>query len=165
MPDSTTVTRARSVVGTGTYRLGRGGRHHDAASPLDAEGCCDCSGFASWAVGLDRKSAAIEGGWISTDSIVRDATGPRRLFVVVPVGAMAQPGDLVVYPGRFVGGVRVGIGHVGVVAAVPTGWRYDATGQIGWLRIVHCAASGWIAIRESDGRPWAKRGIVARLKA
>lgn len=152
-----TVARARSMVGRGTYRLGAGGRHPDAASPLDAAGECDCSGFASWCIGRDRKEPQIVGGWISTDSIVRDATGPRVLFqAVAPIDA--APGDLVVYPGRYVDGRRVAIGHVGVVVV--------AADTIADCRVVHChgPSGGSPAISERDGRPWARRGIVARLR-
>mgnify|MGYP000039905315 CR=1 FL=1 len=108
------VDRALGAVGTCTYSLGKGGRHPESPTPGDAQGRLDCSGFASWCLGLDRKSDAIDGGWISTDSIVRDATGKRRLFRVVPAGQI-RAGDLVVFPGRYVAGRRVAIGHVGVV--------------------------------------------------
>ena len=147
------VERALRAVGTCTYSLGKGGRHPEADSPGDGEGRCDCSGYASWALGLDRKSGAIDGGWISTDSIVRDARGPRRMFREVPIGD-AKPGDLVVYPGRFVAGRRVGIGHVGVIV--------EPGPTILACRVAHCAASGKVAVRVSDGRPWARSGIVAR---
>lgn len=162
-PDA--VKRALSVVGQGVYRLGRGGRKPLASTPFDAEGRCDCSGYVSWAMGLDRyQPGRIGGDWISTDSIVRDAEGPRAMFELVaaptprvPSVAHVSAGDLVVYPGRHVGGVRVAIGHVGVIAVVgPT---------IAECRVAHCAASrhaGPGAVRVSDGRPWAKRGIVVR---
>lgn len=149
--------RARSQVGTGRYRLGRGGRRPTAPSPLDGAGECDCSGFASWAIELDRKDDRIGGGWISTDSIVRDATGPRVLFEVL-APADCRPGDLVVYPGRYVGGRRVAIGHVGVIV--------EAADTIARCRVVHChGPTGQSpAIEERDGRPWATRGIVVRLR-
>lgn len=148
------VRRALSCVGRGVYRLGRGGHRPADPAPFDASGASDCSGFASWCLGLDRyQPTAIDGGWISTDSIVRDARGPRRMFREVPIGE-AKAGDLVVYPGRFVAGRRVGIGHVGVVV--------EPGATIAACRVAHCAASGPVAVRVSDGRPWARRGIVAR---
>lgn len=162
--DPPSVRRARSVVGQGRYRLGAGGRDPLAPTPFDREGRADCSGYLSWTLGLDRKTDRIGGGWISTDSIVRDATGPRRMFDLVPVNAAVQPGDVIVYPGRYVAGRRVAIGHVGIVASVPPGWAYAAPADLAALRVVHCAASGRVAVRESDGRAWARRGIVARLK-
>ena len=161
------VRRARSVVGQGRYALGRGGRAPDAATPFDRNGEADCSGFLSWAIGLDRKSDAIDGGWISTDSIARDATGPRRMFQLVEPGEDVRPSDVVVYPGRYVAGRRLSIGHVGLVVAVPDGWRYEGPTSLAGLRVVHCASSrapGGGAVRESSGAPWARRGIVVRLR-
>ena len=148
------VRRALSCVGRGVYKLGKGGRRPADPAPFDASGASDCSGFASWCLGLDRyQPTAIDGGWISTDSIVRDARGPHRMFVEVPIGE-AQAGDLVVYPGRFVAGKRVGIGHVGVIV--------EPGPTILACRVAHCAASGKVAVRVSDGRPWARTGTVAR---
>lgn len=149
-----TVARALAAVGTCTYTLGRGGRDPDAASPGDSAGRCDCSGFASWALGLDRKTDAIGGGWISTDSIVRDATGPRRMFRIVAAGEI-RAGDLVVFGGRHVDGRRVAIGHVGVV--VEAGPTIEAS------RVAHCHGPGGRspAISVRDGRTW-RRGVAVR---
>lgn len=149
------VRRALSVVGRGTYALGKGGRRPHDPTPFDAEGRADCSGYASWCLGLDRyQPTGIDGGWISTDSIVRDANGPHKLFRVVSIDG-ALPGDLVVYPGRFLAGKRVGIGHVGVIV--------EPGATILACRVAHCAASRSVgAVRVSDGRPWARTGIVAR---
>ena len=152
------VARARQHVGTGRYGLGRGGRKPDAVTPFDRDGLCDCSGYASWALGLDRyQPGAIGGDWISTDAIVRDATGPRRMFRAVEL-IDARPGDLVVYGGRHVGGVRVRIGHVGMV--VEPGATWEAT------RVVHCHGGKAPAVSESSAALWGRRvGIVARLVA
>ena len=148
--------RARSQVGTGRYRLGKGGRRPLAPSPLDAAGLCDCSGFASWCLGLDRyQPGRIEGDWISTTSIYRDATGPHQLFVADAL-ADARPGDLVVYPSTYLRGVRTGIGHVGVIVGVSGGWS--------GLDIVDCAARKGAAIGHRTGELWGRKGgIVARL--
>lgn len=150
-----TVRRALSVVGQGRYRLGRGGRKPLASTPFDAEGLADCSGYASWCLGLDRyQPGRIGGDWISTDSIVRDATGPQAMFRPVSITDW-RPGDLLVYPGRRVGGVRVAIGHVGVIT-VPGATILEC-------RVAHCAASrspSGGAVRVSDGRPWVRSGIV-----
>lgn len=157
-PTPDAVCRALSVVGQGVYRLGRGGRSPMAATPFDRDGRCDCSGYAAWCLGLDRyQPGRIGGDWISTDSIVRDANGPRAMFQSVSITDW-RPGDLVVYPGRYVAGARVAIGHVGVlVVPGPT---------IAECRVSHCAASrhaGKGAVRVSDGKPWVKRGVVVRL--
>ncbi len=150
------VARARRHVGTGRYGLGRGGRHPEAVTPFDRDGLCDCSGYQSWALGLDRyQPGAIGGDWISTDAIVRDATGPRRMFRAVEL-VDARPGDLVVYGGKHVGGVRVRIGHVGMIVAPGATWEA--------IRVVHCHGGKAPAVSESDAGLWGRLGgIVARL--
>lgn len=51
----------------------------------------DCIGGASWCGGFDRyqpvRFAHLYGGWINTDSMLLDATGPRKCFepLVAPV--------------------------------------------------------------------------------
>lgn len=159
-PEHHAVIRARSMVGRGKYRLGTGGRKPTAPAPFDRDGYCDCSGFTSWALGLDRyQPGRIAGDWLSTDAMYADAMGSHRLFDRIPGPADAAPGDLVVYRSkRNVAGVRTSIGHVGVVA--------DGGGET-WadLRVVHCAASGAVAVRESDAALWGRRsGIVIRLR-
>jgi cell wall-associated NlpC family hydrolase len=151
------VGRALSVVGQARYKLGRGGRKPRALVPWDVEGFCDCSGFASWVHGLDRYQPEVRPGgsdWISTTSIYDDATGEHRMFRAVPVEE-ALPGDLVVYPSRYKKGVRIGIGHVGVIVArLRDGWD--------GLEVVDCAARRGPAIAHRSGELWARRGIVAR---
>ena len=149
------VNRAVGMVGRGRYRLGKGGRDPRALSPFDG-GECDCSGFASWCLGLDRfQPGRIDGDWIATTSIHRDATGPKRMFRAVPIEE-ARAGDLVVYPSRYRAGMRVSIGHVGVVV--------ERTGD-GWdgLRVIDCAGRKGAAVAYRAGTLWgAKGGIVAR---
>ena len=149
------ATRALSVVGQARYKLGKGGRKPRALVPWDAEGLCDCSGFASWCLGLDRyQPGRIEGEWISTTSIYRDATGPHRMFAAVALED-ARPGDLVVYPSTYRAGVRTGIGHVGVIVNVGGGWS--------GLGIVDCASRKGAAIGHRDGGLWGRKGgVVAR---
>lgn len=166
------IARALSpaVLNHGVYRLGKGGRRPLALMPFDADGYLDCSGYVSWCLGLDRyQPGRIGGDWISTDTIVRDVTGPRAMFAPVPAAFAGsrlfvgvRPGDLVVYAGRVVAGVRVAIGHVGVVVEAPHPLGESAIGE---CRVAHCAASrnpAGGAVRVSDGRPWAARGIVVR---
>lgn len=152
-PEPDAVRRALSVVGTGRYHLGRGGRRPGNSTPLDAAGESDCSGLVSWALGLDRyQPGRIGGDWISTASMVRDAMGPRQMFAPVAL-ADAVPGDVVTYK------ATIGVGHCGVIVAVngPT-WRE--------LDIVDCAARKppAIAHRADGGDLWRRKGgIVVRL--
>jgi cell wall-associated NlpC family hydrolase len=157
------VERARSAIGAPTvYRLGKGGRRPGAAHPRDAAGLLDCSGFVAWVMGLDRyqpanpRYKAINGGWINTDAIVRDATmgpGPGQLFRRVEV---AEPGDVLVYGSyRDASGTRR-VGHCGIVVV---------GGDWSRMRVVHCSASNGRrgdAIQET-GAAWGRaRGIVVR---
>jgi len=123
-----TVRRALRYVDRGRYKLGAGGRRQR-----------NRPGF----------------GWVSTTSIVADATGKRTLWRAVPV-AEAQPGDVVAYASRYVGGVRVAIGHTGRVVAV------NGPGWAG-LDVVDCAGRKGAAVGHRSGALWgAKGGIVAR---
>lgn len=122
------AARAHSQVGAHvTYSLGAGGMHPAAATPTDATHRCDCSGFASWCLGLSRKTSnpvfvEINGGWIETTAIVHDALVSHALFTAT---RDPQPGDLIVY-----GDAAGHQGHVGIVTAVENG---HAT------RVVHCS--------------------------
>jgi hypothetical protein len=123
------VLRACSAVKKGTrYDLGKGGRNPMAPSPAK-NGACDCSGFVSWAFGLDRKNPAYVGingdrksglGWISTDAIHIDVRkGKGLLFTKIEE---RRPGAVLVYPDK--GGKQ---GHMAIV--------------VGEHRIVHCSFS------------------------
>lgn len=128
LPPEETVRRALLYVGRGRYRLGTGGRRQR-----------NRPGF----------------GWVSTTTIVDDARGAHHLWRAVPV-EQAQPGDVAAYPSRYVGGVRVGIGHTGRVVAVHGPAWAD-------LDIVDCAARKGAAIGHRSGALWgAKGGVVAR---
>lgn len=156
------VRRARSQVGLGThYKLGRGGMDPNAPRAAQKEGgrwLCDCSGYASYCLGVSRDQTdrpGYEEGWIETSRICGDAQGDHDLFLRVDD---ARPGDLVVYPDR--GGHE---GHVGVV-----------TETIGGLpsKVAHCCARRGLsdAIIEEDARVFwigaiRERGaIYARFK-
>lgn len=153
------VARARSAIGHHTiYALGRGGRHPEAALPGDGANRCDCSGFAAWAVGLDRHQpgsptlAKFNGGWLSTDGILHDS----GLFVAVEV---PLPGDLVAYGDHLRDG-RKRQGHVGVVVEA-NGSAWDA------LRVVHCSLRNWRvtgdAIQETGAAVFQSRGQFRRF--
>lgn len=181
------VARARSAMGKGIgYELGAGGRHHLAHLPAGRSNkgkpglWCDCSAFVAWVNGYDRI------GYTNTDYIVSDAKSPGGRYSKVSAAAV-QPGDTVVYGGIFVAGVRVAIGHTGIVTRTPicdgcatplhahdpTCPRKSAVklGSKAWweaLRVVHCSSSNWRnlgdAIQETRGTPFKKaRTIFARF--
>ncbi|SEK30967.1 CHAP domain-containing protein [Roseateles sp. YR242] len=100
----------------------------DSSLVMDA---CDCSGFVCWALGFSRLAASPApytdaAGWIFTDSIWADATGPGERFRGLD---RAVPGALVVYPAKDSGERH---GHVAIVVEA------DASGRA--TLIAHCAA-------------------------
>ena len=126
------VARAKSAVGRGTrYGLGHGGMNAKDELPT-RNGRCDCSGFAAWAIGISRYqfdkgkawSKAIP--WIETTAIVKDATGPQKLFKQIPYPVV---GAIVVYPDRKILGVWRQ-GHVALAVDVHDSRRYE---------VVHCS--------------------------
>lgn len=135
------------MIGLGTvYLLGAGGMQPASARPWDTDRGrhCDCSGFAAWACGYSRQTSdpfyvGRNGGWINTDAMRADGYSTGGVFSAV---AVAEPGDLIVFPGGVPGH---NIGHVGVVAAV------DASGKP--ARVVHCSSGNYRntgdAIRET----------------
>lgn len=153
------LSRARSQIGRLRYVLGAGGRDPSAPDPGDRTAGCDCSGFVSWCLGLDRKQPSFGAwGWISTDSLVAMARTPGNdWFEEIP---RPEPGCLVVYPGAYVKGRRTRIGHVGLVSSVPAEWGPSYAG----LRVIHCSAGNQRrlghAVAETDGRPWAGKGAM-----
>ena len=176
-PDET-LRRARSILGwldaagrPPVYRLAYPNGGHDPARihPFAAHGgraVCDCSGFASWCIGVPRKRPGYGRGgpvsdYVSTDSLWWDAhEGPHEL---VRPAVELTPGLLVVYPGRRAAGIRLSVGHVGVLSSVPAG--IPAGTPEWWLaaRVIHCSASNsrsGHAVQETSGRPWAKRGAA-----
>lgn len=141
------VVRAREAAAIRPairYHLGAGGRRPGATTPADAQGRCDCSGFAAWCLGIDRKTAA--GVWLNTDEIERDARTAGGLF-----DRLAEPrvGCLVVY------GAGPKIGHVGVVVETPLQWTW----MWATLRVIHCAAHV-PAIRETDAAGFGRHGAI-----
>lgn len=128
------LRRARSVLGRGSYKLGRGGFDPNAQFPWHGpDEFCDCSGFVSWLIAEDRETTGLDGGWIETSAMIADANGPARMFAKVE-GA-AQPGDILVF-----GDIRVRAaahtsylrqGHTGVVSQV------NASGDP--YQTIHCS--------------------------
>lgn len=123
------LTRILSVVGKPcTYDLGAGGYDPKAAHPGKA---CDCSGFASWGLGISRDPKRNKTGfefWISTDSIYDDAKGGQVLFRQVSTPVV---GCLVVYPDKYRDGKKESEGHVAFVT------KFDGKTLVG----IDCAGS------------------------
>jgi hypothetical protein len=119
---SDVVTRARSVVGSGTYKLGMGGRNPELNEPFDKFDRCDCSGFVAWCLGIDRyQPGRIDGDWIETTAVYHDT----QLFT--PMNDRL-PGYVIVYPDA--NGHQ---GHIGIISAVDFGGRIT--------RVIHCSHS------------------------
>lgn len=131
---------AKSVIGGGKYRLGRGGFDPKSRFPWDKEGLLDCSGFIAWVLEMRRdqvnarKPWSALFPWIETSAIVRDLLGPQRVFVRI---AEPVPGCLVVVGDG--GGKQ---GHVGLVVDV-----FDRDGSKGYT-IIDAAASGPDAVAQ-----------------
>lgn len=135
------LTRAYRQIGKGIYRLGSGGMDPSAASPLNVNGECDCSGFTSWVQGYSRKTShplyvKFNGGWINTDAIVHDlkeCTGIFRPLEEPKVGA------LLVY-----GRVGSRVGHVGIISSLDP------------VRVIHCSKGNYVntgkAIQETSDK-------------
>ena len=69
------VVEARRWVGQGRYKLGAGGRNPVDGTPFDKDGLCDCSGFASHCLGIDRFDDGT-GTWWNTTAIRADSLTP-----------------------------------------------------------------------------------------
>ena len=127
------------------YALGKGGFLPLYKYPTMTN-TCDCSGFASWCLGLSRIPKLSRPWWLETTNIYRNALrldGRKQAFVRIlrPV-----EGCLAVYPDS-----DTHQGHVGVVTKVV----YDNKGEIETLHGVDCSMSGWrafeSAIQHRDG--------------
>ncbi len=73
------------------------------------------------------------------------------------------PGLVLVYPGRFAAGLRIGVGHTGILASVPAG---IPAGTPEWWRLataIHCSGGNskqGHAVNETSAAIWAKRGAI-----
>lgn len=154
MPAPTTtaelLTRARTALTQDIrYRLGRGGRRPNDATPAQ-ENQCDCSGYIAWCLGFDRfirnpfyarinGEAGSDRGWFETSAAHQDAQATTGILrqLSAPV-----PGAIAVYPdsnGRE--------GHIGIVTQVRDGRP---------THIIHCASShpARRAVQENAGTPF-----------
>jgi cell wall-associated NlpC family hydrolase len=153
------VERARSAIGHGCiYALGRGGFSPKNQWPWNSKLECDCSGFTSWAIGFSRKTdhpfyRSVNGGWLETSAMVKDANSTFGMFDLVPWTA-ALPGHFVVY-----GDAGGGQGHVGIVSEINL--------LAGPAKAIHCASGAYRrngdAIAETEiGGFRAHGAIIAR---
>jgi cell wall-associated NlpC family hydrolase len=145
------VARARSAIGKGiVYELGSGGRDPWAPMPSGAGLACDCSGFAAWALGVDRYLRndelpdAPDYEWFETSNIVRDSREPGGIVSEV-FWQDALPGDMLVWGDSRGSDGRKHQGHVGIVASL---------GPTGPETVVHCSMGNWKkfgeAVRETE---------------
>lgn len=92
----------------------------------------DCMGAMAWCGGFDRyqpeRFKHIYGGWINTDSMIRDATGTQRCFRRI---ARPELGCFVIYKSGAAGHK---VGHIGGVIEVPPEW--DPSRISCWRRLV-----------------------------
>lgn len=162
------LARTKRSLNTGRYRLGGGSLDPASPTPLDEHGEADCSSYVFWTWGrskrLPRGITAAGYQTVNTTAMVADAKGKQQVVELVPVGDEVKVGDAVVYGGIYIGPVRIRPGHTGVVVGIPAGWRYTGSASLAFLRISHCNAGPTPAIDESNGRPWAKAGIVVRSR-
>lgn len=164
------VARAMGQVGKGKYILGAGGRDPDAVTPWTKRNGAlgsDCVGFVLWCWGIDRFQPSFPeyGGWINTDSAMREAERYAQWFERVTL-SRALPGDLVVWGSRYEAGRRVRVGHVGLIVDERRvhALRADQRAAFHMLDVVHCSASGNIAVKLQPGRAWdAHNSVVLRV--
>ena len=148
------MQRARHALthSVALYKLGSGGWNPETDLPESRAGYCDCSGFVSWVIGEPRKTAndflrSVNGGWIETTGIVKDARSPDGMFTMVEV---PKVGDLFVWGDS--GGKQ---GHVGIISEVKDN---KAT------KVIHCSSgnsrSHGKAILETSAALFHRRGGI-----
>ena len=189
--DHCAVSRALSLVGKGTYVLGAGNYRPIVEgkatkdtlpnssvpiidwpwTPREIKGraiydASDCWGYVAWCHKQDRHLPGYNKGgsvvdWVNCDSAIEDARGKKQLWDLVTVGG-PRPGDIVVYPSIRKLGVRIRIGHVGIIVAVPA----DYAGDLSTLTVVQCQSSSRPAVQQTNGALWQRRkGLVLRVVA
>lgn len=151
------------MIGHLTYKLGAGGRNPHLPTPGYPGDLCDCSGFVCWAMGFDRRQAALTegGGWVNTDSMMAEARSHGHYFREVQV---PSKGIIVVYGGLYEKGKRIRIGHTGVVTSNPNRpWKGSPQDFLA-LRVTHCSAGNnrryGYAVAETDAMPWYGKGSM-----
>jgi hypothetical protein len=138
------LNRAKKAVteSVARYKLGTGGFNPSAPLPESKQGYCDCSGFVSWCLNEKRQTSnkflmSINGGWIETTAVVKDAKSPDGMFTKVD---KPEPGDLAVW-----GDNKGRQGHIGVVSEAVVGVA---------TKIIHCSSGNFKktgkAIQETD---------------
>jgi cell wall-associated NlpC family hydrolase len=153
------LLRARSAAGKSIiYKLGGGGMSPTAPLPADGSNQCDCSGFVCWALRMSRQTShplyvKINGGWINTDAIVRDATTATGFF---EQSDQPLPGDLIVFPSLPPGRP---VGHVGIIASVSA-----AAGPSVPTSVIHCSRGNFNArhdaIAETEPAVFTSHGAI-----
>lgn len=164
------VRQPTDVCPVGYYRLKgyNGGKDPTASDPFDRwhlDGgeqtniTSDCMGGAAWCSGFDRyqpqRFAHIYKGWINTDSIIMDASGPRRCFAPLD---RPESGAMIVCRSGSRGHK---VGHVGVVVSYRASeWSpyYAECWQA--IGVVDIAARDGRANRRTTGRGWFDTGAV-----
>jgi hypothetical protein len=163
-PARDAVNRARSLIGSGRYLVGAGGRDPRASTPdsmIGGRRGCDYAGFLAWCFGYDRYHRRFTCGWdwINADSMIAEAETLAVWFRQLPE---PEIGAVVAYSSIDLerDGHRDRKGHAGLVVAVPATWSADDRAWAA-LRIIHCAPSiqrrRRHAIDETHAVAWAHR--------
>lgn len=128
---------------------------------------------------------SVAGGYINTDSMIEEALGFNRRKGLAPYAGgrwfsvLAHPivGCIVVYHKRVDSSplwkMNPKVGHVGVVTEVPAEQYEEKDREMYFkpntrnhkqgIQVVHCSGvdkTGGTAVRETDGRIWAKKGAL-----
>lgn len=122
----------------------------------------DCIGGAAWCGGWDRYQVErfpLYKGWINTDSMLADARGKARCFVLLERPTV---GAYVVAPTKSPGHPKAG--HIGTIIDVPAEWDADIEDCWRRVKVVDVAsrgagvranqqttAIGWFAARKQGG--------------
>ena len=128
------------------YKLGAGGRLWHKGTPwTPALMTCDCSGFVAWCIGEDRHTnhpwyRALNGGWLETTAILRDAREPAFGMFAEVAWEAALPGDFLVWGDS--GGKQ---GHVGIVTTVGGALHRGPT------LVAHCSMGNWRQTKDAIG--------------
>lgn len=155
------------VLGTGDYRPKDGQDLPFTAHWKTKQVGCDCWGFVAWAFMQKRHRPGYNAGGsvvddINVDSAIEDGHGirgrePKRaLWSGIPA-ENAAPGDLILWPSIRKLGVRVRIGHVGIIETVG-----DSDLQT-WT-VIQCSSNRPLgrAIRRTSAGNWRGRAVFLR---
>jgi hypothetical protein len=114
----------------------------------------DCIGGAAWCGGFDRyqpeRFAHLYDGWINTDSMLMDAKGKAKCFVLLDRPTI---GAFVVCPTKSPGHPKAG--HIGTIIGVPAEWDPEIVECWRALRVVDVASRGASRANiETTGAGW-----------